>query len=162
MEAVYWIMWGMVCSFYVGVWLLTSGCERRFVADPHRYAPNCTTVAVRRPVPAPRVESARPAGLKRPVIVRLIAAGILASLLVASVVIPAAASSGASVSVGVTVRHALTVTFTDAGVLVSTNGPWTLSAELPGGDRFVTSGDAGARQLVVLPAGATAVDVFPR
>jgi hypothetical protein len=49
MDIVYWIVFALMCSFYVGVWLLTSGCERRFVADPHRYVPNCDTIVVRRP-----------------------------------------------------------------------------------------------------------------
>lgn len=52
MDIVYWIIFALMCSFYVGVLLLTSGCERRFVADPHRYVPNCGTIVVRRPSPA--------------------------------------------------------------------------------------------------------------
>ena len=54
MEIVYWVMWALMCSFYLGVWLLTSGCERRFVADPHRYVPNCGAVVARSLRPAPR------------------------------------------------------------------------------------------------------------
>jgi hypothetical protein len=94
--------------------------------------------------------------------VRVIAAGVLVLLLAASAIVPAVASPGASVSVSVTVRHALTVTFTESGALVSANGPWTLAAEMPGGDPFVVSGDACAGRLIVVPEGAATVDVYPR
>lgn len=95
--------------------------------------------------------------------VRVIAATALVLLLAASAIVPAAvASPGPSVSVSVTVRRALTVTFAESGVLVSANGPWTLTAEVPGDDPFVVSGDACADRLIVVPEGAAAVDVYLR
>ena len=100
--------------------------------------------------------------MKRHATLRIAAAGLLALLLSVSATLPSMASSGASVAVSVTVRHALTVTFTDSGVLVSANGPWTLSAVLPSGESFVYSGDACVDQLVSVPGNAISVDVYPR
>lgn len=59
-----WIFWGVLALGYVGVLGLTSGCEKRFIADPHRRVPGCTEVriAIRScPAEAPALGAIAPA-----------------------------------------------------------------------------------------------------
>jgi hypothetical protein len=88
---------------------------------------------------------------------------LLAILLAEAVLAPAAGwSATGSVQVTAVVGSKLNASFSDTGVTVKANVPWTVSADLPGGERFVVSGGPTAGYEVVLPEGAAGAEVCAR
>ncbi|MCK8115757.1 hypothetical protein [Anaerosoma tenue] len=88
---------------------------------------------------------------------------LLAVLLAEAVLAPAAGwSATGSVQVTAVVGSKLDASFGDTGVTVKANVPWIVSADLPGGERFVVSGGPTAGYEVVLPEGATGAEVCAR
>lgn len=73
---------------------------------------------------------------------------------------PTAPSS--QVAVRVTVQPVLESTFVDDGVIVRSNTPWTVSAELPSGDRVAIFGEPTDGEHVCLPDAAGAIEVCAR
>jgi hypothetical protein len=86
---------------------------------------------------------------------------LLAGLLIAVATLQPATGWSATGNVQVTavVHSKLVVGFTDSGVTVKSNIPWIVSADLPGGDRFIASGGPTAGCEVVLPEGGTDAEV---
>lgn len=74
----------------------------------------------------------------------------------------AAGTSGGQVMVSVIIQSRIMSTFDDGGVLVRSNTPWQLSADLPGGERFVVTGDPTSGYYVALPDTAHSVEVCAR
>jgi len=100
--------------------------------------------------------------VQRRALAQAVAVSLLGASLAVTAFLPASASEASIVSVTVSVRQALTATFSDDGVLVSANVPWTLHATLPDAEPFTVSGGPCAERFVVVPEGAISVDVFPR
>ncbi len=98
-------------------------------------------------------------GLALATLLCLVAAVLLAEAMLA----PAAGWSAAgTVQVTAVVGSKLNASFSDTGVTVKANIPWIVSADLPGGERFTTSGGPTAGYEVVLPEGAMSAEVCAR
>ncbi len=86
----------------------------------------------------------------------LVAAVFLADAMLA----PAAGwSATGTVQVTAVVASRLNASFSDTGVTVKANIPWTVSGDLPGGERFTVSGGPTAGYEVVLPEGVMSAEV---
>lgn len=105
------------------------------------------------------VTDKRTGGLVLAALLCLIAAVLLAEAMLA----PATGwSATGTVQVTAVVHSKLVASFSDSGVTVKSNVPWIVSADLPGGERFIASGGPTAGHQVVLPEGAIGAEVYAR
>jgi len=72
------------------------------------------------------------------------------------------AISGGQVVVSVIIQSRITSTFDEGGVLIKSNTPWRVTADVPGDQRFELTGDSTSGYYVDLPDGAVAVEVCAR
>lgn len=88
---------------------------------------------------------------------------LVAVLLAEAMLAPAAGwSATGTVRITAVVGSVLDASFSDTGVTVKANVPWTVSADLPDGERFSASGGPTSGYEVVLPDGATGAEVCAR
>lgn len=92
---------------------------------------------------------------------RITLAIAVVTIVLASLVAAHVASAG-TVTVSVSVGERLEATFTDTGVIVRSNAPWQLTADVPGEDPILITGGPVNGQNIVLPKNAEAVYVCTR
>lgn len=92
---------------------------------------------------------------------RIVLAVVVVAIVFASLAAAHAASAG-TVSVNVSVGARLETTFTDTGVIVRSNAPWQLTADVPGEESIIILGGPVNGQSIALPENAEAVCVCIR
>ena len=85
---------------------------------------------------------------------------LLALALIATLPGAAGAAAPGQVVVSFAIAPRFTSTFADGSVTVKSNAPWQVTADVPGGGRFVVVGGPTSGQKVDLPEGASGVAVL--